>query len=156
MYCFTVPVEGFPTLWTFGITYSTAWLLPTKPEEILQIAGKKAKERIDRPTTSLANYVHTINKIAHKNKYTYHPHYAESFMPFYSHQDYYDETRRPYYQQSDRRTHTYNRSRDQKNKIPNKKIIYNQPEYYRHPLYTQLHRISRRDLYNKLEKFFSA
>ncbi|GJQ74283.1 hypothetical protein Trydic_g19180 [Trypoxylus dichotomus] len=156
VYCFTIPVPNYIYIWTYGFTVSIAWLLPTDPEDILKFKRKKPEERVDKPTTSLVKYVESVNKVANKNKYSY-PNFAQTYMPFYPHNNYHNTWSRPYYQQNNRKTYTYNRTKDQRYRVPtNGKIVYHQHEYHKHPLYTKLHRISRRDLYFKLEEFFIA
>lgn len=122
----------------------------------MKFKRKKPEQRKDKPSTTLVKYIESVNKVAHKNKYTF-PNFAQTYMPIYTNTNQNDPWRTQNYQQNIRPIYTYSKGSDQRYKTPNSgKIVYKQHEYHKHPLYTKLHRISRRDLYLKLEQLFTA
>ncbi|XP_056633360.1 uncharacterized protein LOC130442964 [Diorhabda sublineata] len=180
VYCLTLPSVGVGEIFVFGLTAALAWELPSTPDELLMSVGKKPITTTETPTTlpphhdwedgaGLSQYPHqrktnvgSSNYVADDWSYKKdrYPVPVKSYYdPFglkqnFKFNDYSDSGEIPYNparKMSPKLSRVNGRTRQSFNHHSN----INHDDYI-HPIYHQIHRRSRRELYGKLEKLLTA
>ncbi|XP_022900492.1 uncharacterized protein [Onthophagus taurus] len=144
------PIVGQPNIWVLAISAALAWQLPSKPEHfgLLKKLKKEGEKRIDKFTKQNQLITYQKNPILPLIPNT--PLTQQNFIPW-NYNTFYTNTtyNPPWYAKEWRKPY-------QKIKYQKKPYLYDETNYYNHPLYTRLHRISRRGLYPKIEHFLTA
>ncbi|XP_028146419.1 uncharacterized protein LOC114339933 [Diabrotica virgifera virgifera] len=180
VYCLTMPSVGVGEIYTFGLTAALAWELPSTGDELLMSLGKRPiTTTTEEPTTTMPPHHHvesdhldlfdhpsqrksghgSLNHLSDEWTYKNNKHPAPVTTPndplrlkenFKFNRGYTDFSRNQLY--SSRKVsphHNYDNNYGARN--------YNEIDNsYVHPIYHQIHRRTRRDLYVKLEKLLTA
>lgn len=160
-----MPSIGMGKIFTIGGTAALAWELPHDPYTPFRKPAELLHRRVDKPEQSTsaewASQQDTHAPSAHKYQKTY-------YNPFILQ----DPNRIPYgpilYENRPIQYSAAYRQYVRKKNVPSRRLYhtikngytnskkYRRPEMYVHPDYHWVHRRTRRDLYSKIEKFFTA
>nr|XP_023017409.1 uncharacterized protein LOC111506529 isoform X1 [Leptinotarsa decemlineata] len=175
VYCLTIPSVGVGEIFTFGATAALAWELPSEPEDLLLKHFKKTTT--EPPTTPHHHYIehddtfftdhHPSKRIDDSSNYfpdgwpdenkgfpgsvkSYYNPFLVKKLPVYG----YSPAFTPGISQYKERKTANGKSSYYRE---NSSGFGNEPfPNYVHPVYHDIHRRTRRDLYGKIEKLFTA
>ncbi|XP_031338198.1 uncharacterized protein LOC116167098 [Photinus pyralis] len=163
VFCFTIPISGKADIFTIGWTAALAWELPSEP---IHLFKKKVQgmERVDKPG-SVSSGGWSVQKASSstsdsiKNTYTASAIKDSLTAPGYSKIRYNGKPDTSYREYLRGKYVDYRPIYDALDlKTPFKSnIVMKEPSsFYEHPVYKEVHRRTRRDLFAKIEKFLDA
>lgn len=166
VFCLTMPVIGYSTIFTIGDTLSLAWQLPDEPYD--QFRRKKLEEEQAKEEKKVADsrIDKFVEKPFNKDYYSYAATKNKYKQSYYNRDNYYDYNT-PQQLYNRRKDVYYERpiSYDYKQETPSWSVKPKKFKSYRrgdqrmeyetlHPEYNYVHRRTRRSLYEKLYQLF--
>ncbi|CAG9857952.1 unnamed protein product [Phyllotreta striolata] len=149
VYCLTVPSVGVGGIFTIGITAALAWELPSDPQQIFQIFGKKRiTSTTQAPETTLPPHEDHHHRISNKGYSNVGQELKRKKYPF---KTYYDPflLKGHFKQPAGWKVRFTPASRENNN-------FNREDSSFIHPEFHHVHRRTRRELYGKLEKLLTA
>nr|CAI5851975.1 unnamed protein product [Callosobruchus analis] len=184
VYCLTIPSVGVGAIFTFGATAALAWELPSDSEELIELLGKKKGKRTttEAPTTlphlTFDDYEH-YNDVDnfHQSYYppddsppdridlpsyglssgSWSPHPTNTFYnPFLRSNIKFGDIGNVARNSISRTTKSQSAGYKYEKYNRNYQRNYKTQEQYVHPVFHEIHRRTRRELYGKIENLLTA
>ncbi|KAF5307134.1 hypothetical protein FQR65_LT07118 [Abscondita terminalis] len=168
VFCFTIPSVGMGRIFTIGWTAALAWELPHEPIHPLK-KKTEAMKRVDKPGT-LSSGGWVVEKGSSSTSDKYKNIYKDSISKYATIKDYLTNpgyTKIRYNGNPDTSYREYLKGKYVdyrpiydafaiRPSFKSNNVMKEAPSFYEHPVYREVHRRTRRDLFGKIEKFLDA